>query len=185
MLEVAPTLVTFKAPFVTFISPVTAVPALPTTKLFPPDAEFRMAPPLALRPLLIVAPLFTVAPPLAVNAPVRVVAPVTPSVPPTVALLVTPTLSSVAAPDVLNVDNVVAPVTPSVPPTVASPTMPVATVALPIVVAVEPVVLRLSATVGVVSEIASPAHAAEFCTMARTATSDTVPKNFERITLLH
>ena len=45
--------------------------------------------------------------------------PVTPKVPPTVALLVTAALLSVAAPDVLNVESEVAPVTPRVPPTVA------------------------------------------------------------------
>ena len=61
---------------------------------------------------------------------VNKVLPVTPSVPPTVALLVTPTEFNVAAPLVLSVvvatlpvlvipAVVVAPVTPSVPPTVA------------------------------------------------------------------
>jgi hypothetical protein len=51
--------------------------------------------------------------------PLVVVAPVTPRVPPTVALLVTPTELRVAAPDVFKVESEVFPVTPKVPPTVA------------------------------------------------------------------
>ena len=49
------------------------------------------------------------------------VLPVTPNVPPTVALLVTPTELRVAAPLVDSVLSEVLPVTPSVPPTVALP----------------------------------------------------------------
>jgi hypothetical protein len=86
-------------------------------------------------------------PPLKVDNPFtsrvdcRVVAPVTPSVPPTVALLVTATEFRLAAPVVLRVVVatlpllamplvVVAPVTPSVPPTVA----PLLTASVPVVV---------------------------------------------------
>jgi len=56
-----------------------------------------------------------------VDTVLSVVAPVTPSVPPTVALLVTPTELSVAAPLVDTVLSDVLPITPSVPPTVALP----------------------------------------------------------------